>query len=103
MTFPVNSLCPELSQWCVPMTDVCAVELRDVTKVYPGGVHAVNGVSLRVARGRVVALLGPSGCGKTTSLRLINRLEEPTTGQVLVRGHDVREQRPETLRRSIGY
>jgi osmoprotectant transport system ATP-binding protein len=50
-----------------------------------------------------VALLGPSGCGKTTSLRLINRLEEATAGQVLVRGQDVRGQRPEELRRSIGY
>jgi osmoprotectant transport system ATP-binding protein len=79
------------------------VELRQVSKVYPGGVRAVDGVSFQVAAGRVAALLGPSGCGKTTTLRLINRLEEATAGQVLVRGRDVRAQRPEELRRSIGY
>ena len=84
------------------MSDVAAVELKEVTKAF-GGVHAVDGVSLRVLPGRVVALLGPSGCGKTTTLRLINRLEEATAGQVMVRGQDVRAQLPEVLRRSIGY
>ncbi len=86
-----------------PQDGAPAVELRDVRKSYAGGIHAVDGVSLQVPAGRVVALLGPSGCGKTTTLRLINRLEEPTAGAVLVRGHDVRGQRPEALRRSIGY
>jgi osmoprotectant transport system ATP-binding protein len=82
--------------------DIPAVELKQVSKVF-GEVTAVDRVSLRVPAGRVVALLGPSGCGKTTTLRLINRLEEPTSGQLLVRGKDVRDQRPEVLRRSIGY
>jgi osmoprotectant transport system ATP-binding protein len=85
------------------MGDPPAVELRQVSKVFANGVRAVDGVTLQVPAGRVLALLGPSGCGKTTTLRLINRLEEPTAGQVLVRGQDVREQRPERLRRSIGY
>jgi osmoprotectant transport system ATP-binding protein len=80
-----------------------AVELRSVAKVYPGGIRAVDGLSLVVPAGRVIALLGASGCGKTTTLRLINRLEETTSGQILVRGQDVRRQRPELLRRSIGY
>src|SRR5262245_51526649 len=80
-----------------------AVELRQVSKVFAACVRAVDGVSLSVAAGSVVALLGPSGGGKTTVLRLINRLEEPSGGQVLVRGHDVQAQRPEVLRRSIGY
>jgi len=67
-----------------------AVELRKVSKVFAGGVKAVEEVSLNVPEGRIVAVLGPSGCGKTTTLRLINRLEEPTTGVVLVRGREVR-------------
>jgi osmoprotectant transport system ATP-binding protein len=85
------------------MKNTPAVELRQVGKVFPDGTRAVDGVSFAIAPGRVVALLGPSGCGKTTTLRLINRLEEPTSGQVLVRGQDVSQQKPEVLRRSIGY
>jgi osmoprotectant transport system ATP-binding protein len=85
------------------MNESPAVELRGVTKVFPGGVRAVDRVTLEVPTGRVLALLGPSGGGKTTTLRLINRLEEPTVGEVRVRGCDVRTQRPEVLRRSIGF
>src|SRR5579862_6606171 len=85
------------------MNDVPAVELRKVTKVFAAGVKAVDGLTLQIPVGRTVALLGPSGCGKTTSLRLINRLEDATSGEVLVRGMDVRQVRPEVLRRSIGY
>jgi osmoprotectant transport system ATP-binding protein len=84
------------------MVDSPAVELRQVSKVF-GDFRAVDDLTLQIPKGKVVALLGPSGCGKTTTLRLINRLEEPTSGQVLVRGQDVRSQRPELLRRSIGY
>jgi osmoprotectant transport system ATP-binding protein len=85
------------------MSSSVAVELKSVTKVFAGGVRAVDDISFRVPAGRIVALLGTSGCGKTTTLRLINRLEEPTSGQVLVRNQDVRSQRSELLRRSIGY
>jgi osmoprotectant transport system ATP-binding protein len=85
------------------MSDAVAVELQHVSKTYAGGIKAVDGICLQVPAGRIVALLGPSGCGKTTTLRLINRLEEATGGCVLVRGQDVRSQRPEVLRRSIGY
>jgi osmoprotectant transport system ATP-binding protein len=84
------------------MAEVPAVELRQVSKVF-AGTKAVDGVTFQVPAGSIVALLGPSGCGKTTTLRLINRLEEASAGQVLVRGQDVRGQRPESLRRSIGY
>jgi osmoprotectant transport system ATP-binding protein len=84
--------------------DSCpAIELRAVSKIYAGEIKAVDDVSLQILAGSVVALLGPSGCGKTTTLRLINRLEEPTGGAVVVRGEEVRVQRPEVLRRSIGY
>jgi osmoprotectant transport system ATP-binding protein len=85
------------------MSEVPAVELRGVSKVYAGAARAVDDLTLAVPVGQVVALLGPSGCGKTTTLRLINRLEEASAGTVLVRGQDVRGQRPELLRRSIGY
>jgi osmoprotectant transport system ATP-binding protein len=85
------------------MSEPLAVELLHVSKIYPGGVRAVDGISVQVPAGRVVALLGTSGCGKTTTLRLINRLEEATSGEVRVRGRDVRAQQPELLRRSIGY
>ena len=85
------------------MADSPAVELQCVSKIFPSGLKAVDGLSVAVPRGQVIALLGSSGCGKTTTLRLINRLAEPTAGRVLVRGRDVREQRPEVLRRSIGY
>src|SRR5262245_22547211 len=80
-----------------------AVERRKVSKVFGGSTRAVDDVTLQIPAGRVLALLGPSGCGKTTTLRLVNRLEEPSQGQVLVRGQDVCRQRPELLRRSIGY
>jgi osmoprotectant transport system ATP-binding protein len=85
------------------MMAVPAVELRQVSKVFGDGTRAVDGVSFAIPAGRIVALLGPSGCGKTTTLRLINRLEQASSGQVLVRGQDVARQRPEELRRSIGY
>jgi osmoprotectant transport system ATP-binding protein len=84
------------------MPDSPAVELRQVSKAY-GDIQAVDGVTFEVPTGRILALLGASGSGKTTTLRLINRLEEATSGHVLVRGQDVRSQRPELLRRSIGY
>jgi osmoprotectant transport system ATP-binding protein len=85
------------------MSETPVVELRSVSKTYPGGLRAVDDISLRVPAGRVLALLGASGSGKTTTLRLMNRLEEPSTGAVLVRGVDARSHRPELLRRTIGY
>lgn len=68
------------------------------------GPHAVvRDVSFAVATGETLVLLGPSGCGKTTLLKLLNRLIEPDGGTVEINGQDVREQRPEVLRRGIGY
>jgi len=66
-------------------------------------VRALDGLDLAVRRGETLAVIGRSGCGKTTALRLVNRLEEPTSGRVVVRGRDVREWDPIRLRRSIGY
>jgi osmoprotectant transport system ATP-binding protein len=80
------------------------LELRNVTKRYaPEGRPAVDGLSLTVPAGEVCVLIGPSGCGKTTSLKMINRLIEPTSGEILIDGHGVRERNPAHLRREVGY
>jgi len=79
------------------------IELREVRKVYADGHAALRGLSLRIEAGSTVALLGPSGCGKTTTLKLINRLVVPTSGCVLVNGHDIAGIDPIALRRGIGY
>ncbi|MGW4156547.1 ABC transporter ATP-binding protein [Micromonospora chersina] len=71
------------------MTGETVVELTDVTKVYPGGVRALDGVSLTVRSGELVAIVGPSGSGKSTMLHLIGTLDRPTTGRVRIDGHDV--------------
>lgn len=78
------------------------IELRHVTKRYAEKV-AVDDLSLVVDEGEVAVLIGPSGCGKTTTLRMINRLIEPTSGQILVGGEDTAGLKPEELRRHIGY
>jgi len=78
------------------------IELDSLTKRYEGRA-AVDHVSLSIARGEIVALLGGSGCGKTTTLKMINRLIEPTSGTVKVDGRDTREVEGHELRRSIGY
>ncbi|MEV5983983.1 ABC transporter ATP-binding protein [Streptomyces sp. NPDC052051] len=65
------------------------VELRDVVKSYPGGVHALRGVSLTVRAGELLAIVGPSGSGKSTMLNVIGTLDAPTAGSVRVAGYDV--------------
>jgi osmoprotectant transport system ATP-binding protein len=73
-----------------------------VSKAY--GEHlAVDDLSLDIGDGEIVVLVGPSGCGKSTTLRMINRLIEPTSGAIRIDGRDTREQDATTLRRSIGY
>jgi osmoprotectant transport system ATP-binding protein len=79
------------------------IEFRDVTKRYPGGTVAVDDLNLTVEDGTITVFVGPSGCGKTTSLRMINRMVEPTSGTILLDGKDVRESDPPVLRRGIGY
>jgi osmoprotectant transport system ATP-binding protein len=78
------------------------LELRHVVKRY-GANTAVKDLSLKVPAGQICVLVGPSGCGKTTTLRMINRLIEPTSGEILIGGHDVMGQDPVELRRGIGY
>ncbi len=78
------------------------IEVTALTKKF-NGVTAVDEVSLSVAKGETLILLGTSGCGKTTTLKMINRLIEPTAGNILVAGADIRRQKPEQLRQRIGY
>ena len=80
------------------------LELKDVTKRYAGQqTAAVDGLSLHIPAGEIVMFVGPSGCGKTTSLKMINRLIEPTSGTITIDGEDVRSQKVDDLRRHIGY
>ena len=79
------------------------IRLRGVGKRYAGDAWAVRGVDLDVAPGTLLVLLGESGCGKTTTLKMINRLIEPTDGTIEVDGRDVTAGDPVALRRRIGY
>jgi len=79
------------------------ITFEAVTKRYPDGTVAVDALDLEVPAGKIVVLVGPSGCGKTTTLRMINRLVEPTEGRILLDGKDVRAANPARLRRGIGY
>ncbi|MGI5399753.1 ABC transporter ATP-binding protein [Streptomyces sp. CA-135486] len=65
------------------------ISLTDVTKTYPGGVTALDGVSLRIARGELVGIVGPSGSGKSTMLHVLGTLDRPTTGSVHIEEYDV--------------
>ncbi|GII59312.1 peptide ABC transporter ATP-binding protein [Planotetraspora thailandica] len=65
------------------------IELTDVTKVYPGDVHALAGVTLTIGPGELVAVVGPSGSGKSTMLHMLGTLDRPTYGRVVVDGYDV--------------
>ena len=65
------------------------IELTDVTKVYPGGVRALDGVTLTIGTGELVAVAGPSGSGKSTMLHMLGTLDRPTSGRVTVDGYDV--------------
>ncbi len=81
-----------------------AIRLIGVTKHFDGAATpAVDTLSLDIDEGTIVALIGPSGCGKTTTLRMINRLVEPTSGVIEVNGTNTLEQSPQELRRGIGY
>jgi osmoprotectant transport system ATP-binding protein len=79
------------------------IRLSGVGKTYPDGTVAVHELDLDVAQGELVVLVGPSGCGKSTTLKMINRLIEPTTGTIEIDGEDVTGKDPVRLRRGIGY
>ncbi len=80
------------------------IELQGVVKRFPGmDDPAVDHLDLSIPRGSLVTLVGPSGCGKTTTLKMINRIIEPTEGRITIDGSDVTARPPHLLRRSIGY
>lgn len=80
------------------------IRLEGVTKTFSGSsTPAVTDLSIDIAEGEFVTLVGPSGCGKTTTLKMINRIIEPTSGRILIAGSDASELEAHELRRSIGY
>ncbi|NIJ14461.1 osmoprotectant transport system ATP-binding protein [Saccharomonospora amisosensis] len=80
------------------------IQLDRVTKRYPGSREpAVKDFTMTIPAGKIVILVGPSGCGKTTTMRMINRLIEPTSGRITIGGEDALELDPDKLRRKIGY
>jgi len=79
------------------------IQLRDVGLVYDGGVPLFQGVSLDIDPGRFLLIEGPSGSGKSSLLRLLNRLQEPTSGEILIDGQSVGAHDVPTFRRRIGY
>jgi osmoprotectant transport system ATP-binding protein len=81
-----------------------SLEFRGATKIYPGADHpAVDGLTLEVPAGDICVLVGPSGCGKTTAMRMVNRMIDITSGDILVGGQSVRQRDESALRRDIGY
>ena len=80
------------------------LEFREATKRYPGAAQpAVDGLSLKIPAGEICVLVGPSGCGKTTAMRMVNRMNEITSGDILLGGRSVKDRKPAELRREIGY
>src|ERR1700755_1140678 len=78
------------------------IKVKDISKHF-GKVKAVDHISFEVQEQENLILLGTSGCGKTTTLKMINRLIEPTSGKVFINGENILDQQPEILRRGIGY
>jgi osmoprotectant transport system ATP-binding protein len=88
------------------LAGAASLEFRGVTKRYGSGTQAtsvVTDLSMKVPAGAICVLVGPSGCGKTTSLKMVNRLIEPTGGQILLDGTDVMSEDVTALRRRVGY
>ncbi|MET8075875.1 betaine/proline/choline family ABC transporter ATP-binding protein [Streptomyces sp. NPDC005303] len=85
-------------------TSGASIGLEGLTKRYPGSPRpAVDSVTLEIKAGETVVLVGPSGCGKSTTLKMINRLIEPTGGRIRINGEDVTDTDPVKLRRTVGY
>ncbi|HZK85779.1 MAG TPA: betaine/proline/choline family ABC transporter ATP-binding protein [Desulfosporosinus sp.] len=79
------------------------IRVEDVSKVYPDGSKALNKLSFHIKEGELFVLIGPSGCGKSTTLKMINRLIEPTQGKIWIDNREISLENPVELRRNIGY
>lgn len=79
------------------------IEFKGISKTFPDGFEALKNIDLHIHKGELVTLIGPSGCGKTTTMKMINRLLEPSDGEILVDGKNIKDQNPVELRRNIGY
>lgn len=79
------------------------IHFRQVSKIYEDGTNAIENIDLHIQKGEFFVLIGPSGCGKTTTLKLINRLNEATDGEILIEGKNIREYNIHQLRWNIGY
>ncbi len=79
------------------------IEFESVSKTYRDGTHAVSDLSLVVPSGKITVFVGPSGCGKTTTLRMVNRMLEPSSGRIVWDGEPLKSRRRTTLRRQMGY
>jgi osmoprotectant transport system ATP-binding protein len=101
-----ESTATEVAASEVSASEVSGVEIQldQVTKRYPGTREAaVNEFTMTVPAGKIVVFVGPSGCGKTTTMRMINRLIEPTSGRISIGGEDALKLNADTLRRRVGY
>ena len=85
------------------MTKTWELEIQHVSKRFPDGTYALQDIDWGVQQGETMALIGESGSGKTTLLRLLNRLAEPSSGEVFIQGHSATSQDPIALRRRLGY
>ncbi|MCA1040369.1 betaine/proline/choline family ABC transporter ATP-binding protein [Bacillus infantis] len=79
------------------------ITFKHVGKKYPDGFVALKDIDFHIDEGELVALIGPSGCGKTTTMKMINRLIEPSSGRIFINGEDISKKDPVKLRRDIGY
>jgi osmoprotectant transport system ATP-binding protein len=82
---------------------IFVLTFENVTKIYSGSKKAVNNLNLQIEKGEFICFIGPSGCGKTTSMKMVNRLIEPTEGRILIDGKDIMKQNRVQMRREIGY
>lgn len=79
------------------------IVFQEVSKTFSDGFQALKNIDFHIKKGELITFIGPSGCGKTTTMKMINRLIEPTSGSIFINGKNIKETNPVELRRNIGY